>query len=345
MTFKKIAAMTDIHFGRKSDSEQHNQDCLDYVSWFCSNVRERKPDQIIVMGDWFDNRSRLRLDTQWRSREAFDMLNGLNLPIWFLIGNHDMYFRNNRSVHSHPYLDLFPGVRVINEPTLIGDILLCPYLVGEEFAVVPSYECKYVFGHFEFPMFLTNEWYEFEDKGHGITADMFTHPEWVFSGHFHKRQIKKNSHGVNICYIGNTFGMDYNDTNDRKRGAMFFEHGGVPEFLDWTAGPNYNRIKMSEVLEMDIEGFEKKFNSKSVIECTDDVNIPDEDLFVLNEYIQGMVREFTVKPVQKEVAENTSDQELGQNLDEFVVNSIRALDVTGTRIDPVKLETLYMGAR
>jgi len=36
--FKKVACFTDIHFGLKSGSRTHNQDCEDFVSWFCETV-------------------------------------------------------------------------------------------------------------------------------------------------------------------------------------------------------------------------------------------------------------------------------------------------------------------
>ena len=32
--FKKAAVFTDIHFGLKSNSIQHNQDCSNFVDWF-----------------------------------------------------------------------------------------------------------------------------------------------------------------------------------------------------------------------------------------------------------------------------------------------------------------------
>ncbi len=346
MTFKKLGAFTDIHFGRKSDSEVHNRDCLDYLEWFCDEAVKRKLDRLICMGDWFDNQSRIRLDSNWYARQGFDMLAKTKIPMWFLIGNHDMYYKSNRTVHSHAFLDLYPGVRVINQITQIGDTLLCPYLTGTEFSDPPAYDCKYVFGHFEFPHFLTNEWYEFEDKGRGLLADSFVNPEWVFSGHFHKRQIKKNSNGVNICYIGNTFPMDYNDVNDRQRGAMFLEHGGDPEFLDWTNGPSYTRIGMDELIQhISDDTFDARFNKRAIIECTDDMGLTDEELGMIREDVQDRVRSFNIKPQPKTELDQEVEVEMTGNMDQIVVEAIRNLQVSGTRINTAKMEALYMGVR
>lgn len=345
-SFERIGALTDIHFGRKSDSEVHNRDCLEYLAWFKDQAIERKVDRIVCMGDWYDNRSRLRLDTMWSSRKGIDILNSIGVPIWWIVGNHDMYFRYNRDIHSHPFLDLYENVTVINEIQNLGDVLLCPYLVGTEYADPPAYECKYVFGHFEFPTFLTNEWYEYEDKGVGLHADMFTYPEWVFSGHFHKRQIKENIHGVKICYIGNVFPMDYNDVNDRERGAMFLDYDGDPEFVNWTDAPNYNRVFMSDILEyIDGDTFGDKFNKKSVIECTDDLDLPYEDIQTVRESLQDQVRSITVKPKPKTEVDQEVEIEMKGNMDQIVLEAIENVQVKGTRINTGILTSLYNEVR
>jgi len=38
--FKKVACFTDIHFGLKSGSRTHNQDCEDFVTWFCETAKQ-----------------------------------------------------------------------------------------------------------------------------------------------------------------------------------------------------------------------------------------------------------------------------------------------------------------
>jgi len=37
--FKKAAVFTDIHFGLKSNSLQHNQDCANFVDWFITKAK------------------------------------------------------------------------------------------------------------------------------------------------------------------------------------------------------------------------------------------------------------------------------------------------------------------
>ena len=33
--FKKAAVFTDIHFGMRQNSKHHNEDCVNFIKWFC----------------------------------------------------------------------------------------------------------------------------------------------------------------------------------------------------------------------------------------------------------------------------------------------------------------------
>ena len=60
---KKGIYCTDIHFGKKANSDTHNQDCLDYLDWFCEKAIEVKADYVAFLGDWNENRSALNIST------------------------------------------------------------------------------------------------------------------------------------------------------------------------------------------------------------------------------------------------------------------------------------------
>ena len=61
--FNKAAFLTDIHFGLKSNSQQHNQDCLDFVTWFVEQAKANNCDTGFFLGDWHHNRSSLNITT------------------------------------------------------------------------------------------------------------------------------------------------------------------------------------------------------------------------------------------------------------------------------------------
>ncbi len=341
--FERAAVFTDIHFGAKSDSEAHNLDCLNYVRWFCQEVRERDCDTVIFMGDWFDNRSRLRVDTIFYSWQAAQMLANLDQPVYWLVGNHDIFYRNHRNVHSIPYIDGIGGnIIVINELTEIGNCLLAPWLTGNEFSEVPSYEVKYVFGHFELPLFLLNENVLMPDKG-GLHADHFTVCDAVFSGHFHKRQLKVNEHGIPVYYIGNAFPHNFNDVGDADRGMMILEWGQDPEFVNWPDAPSYERWSVSDLLAAAESGTVQP--SQMVIEVKDDVGLEVEEAMQLKELLGDNFREIRLRPASRDLDEGT-ETDIGddaQSVDEMVVEHLRMLDTEGSDFDPELLVSLYQG--
>jgi len=126
----KGAFFTDLHVGAKSNSEQHNTDCMNYIDWFCDNVKaEGDVDYICFVGDWHEVRSSINVFTLKYSYEMAKKINDLGLPVYFIIGNHDLYHRSNRDVYSvHPFRE-FENFIMIDEPTIVENIgegvLLC----------------------------------------------------------------------------------------------------------------------------------------------------------------------------------------------------------------------------
>jgi hypothetical protein len=55
--FKKAAVFTDIHFGLKSNSQTHNDDCLDFVKWATATAKEQGCETCMFLGDWHNNRA------------------------------------------------------------------------------------------------------------------------------------------------------------------------------------------------------------------------------------------------------------------------------------------------
>lgn len=331
--FKKAAVFTDLHFGKKSDSEQHNIDCLNYVTWFILQVKLHKCDTIIFMGDWFDNRSRLRLDSNWYSDTAIRKLAETGLNIYWIIGNHDLYYKQKRDIHSLPALvEYSDNITLINDITEIDDVLLCPWLVGNEFAVPATKKVKYVFGHFEFPLFLMNESVECPDHG-GIHMNHFYQCEHVFSGHFHKRQTKLNEHGIPVTYIGNCFSHDMNDVNDTDRGCMILEWDGEPEYLSWEEGPRYLRMQLSELVELiETDATAGIITPNTVIECKDDLNIDLEQSLSIREELQVIMRDLRLKPASEVIDAGTETEVDGEDLsvEQLVVEHLTQIDTVGS---------------
>ena len=59
--FNKAACFTDIHFGNKNNSKQHNRDCADFVDWFIEQGKDC--ETCIFLGDWHHHRSATNVST------------------------------------------------------------------------------------------------------------------------------------------------------------------------------------------------------------------------------------------------------------------------------------------
>ena len=212
--FKKVACFTDIHFGLKSNSGVHNKDCEDFVDWYIAKAKEEGCDVGLFMGDRHHKRNSLNITTMDYSLRALEKLGQAFDQFYFFPGNHDLYYKDKRDIHSVEFGKYIPGITVVHEPTTIGDVTLCPWLVGDEWRSISKKGGKYIFGHFELPSFFMNAMVQMPDHGE-IQLSSFKSYELGFSGHFHKRQQQKN-----MVYIGNAFPHYYADAWDVERGMM-----------------------------------------------------------------------------------------------------------------------------
>ena len=220
--FKKAAVFTDIHFGLKSNSLIHNQDCSNFVDWFISEAKKENCETCFFLGDYNHHRANINIHTLQFGLQALEKLNNNFDTVYFIPGNHDLYYRDRRDIHSIEWAKHLPNVKIVNDFFSEGDVVISPWLVQDDYKKIKKLTGKYMFGHFELPHFYMNAMVEMPDHGE-ISTNHMTHFDQVFSGHFHKRQSSKN-----IWYVGNAFPHNYADAGDDARGMMILEWGQDP---------------------------------------------------------------------------------------------------------------------
>ena len=241
--FKKVAVCTDLHFGLKSNSLVHNQDCSDFVDWFIATARENGCETGMFLGDWSHHRASINMQTLQYSLRSLEKLSSAFERFYFIPGNHDLYYRDRRDIYSTEWAKHIPNIQIVNDWFTDGDVTIAPWLVGDDHKRVPKLQSKYVFGHFELPHFKMNAMVEMPDHGE-ISADDFSGVDRVFSGHFHLRQQRKNIH-----YVGNCFPHNYADAGDTNRGMMTLNWGDEPEYYAWPGQPLYQVTKLSSLID------------------------------------------------------------------------------------------------
>lgn len=325
------AFLTDIHFGKKSNSTQHNQDCLNYLDWFCEQVKaDPSIDYIGFLGDWHEKRTALNISTLKYSYQGAKKLNNLDLPVFFCVGNHDLYYRNSRDTYSTMQFNEFDNFEIIDNPKIIeniyGKALFCPFLFPDEYPTLSQYlKIPFWAGHFEFKDFVVT--------GHGMKmktgpdAKDFKGPANIISGHFHKRQSASN-----ITYMGNTFPMDFSDSDDTERGMMVFDHDtNQMKFIDWADCPKYQKVKLSELLDNSVT-----IHESACIHCLADVPISyEESLGIRETYIDTYkLREFSMEE-SAEIQQAIEDTDVDD-----IEQAILTTDCSGLSIDEIIVKLL-----
>lgn len=324
--FKHAAVFTDIHFGLKHNSRQHNNDCIDFLKWFIEQAKARGCETCIFMGDWNHHRASINVSTLNYCMTAFGMLSKAFTEVYFIVGNHDLYYKEKREINSIPMAELYSNIHLIDEITLKDDVAIIPWLVGSEWSKVAQIESKYMFGHFELPKFKMNAQVEMPDHGE-LQATDFRHQDYIFSGHFHKRQQS----GI-VHYIGNPFGHNFADTWDFDRGAMFLQWGGKPEYVNWEDGPRYIALDLSTLLEDP----DKYLSAKTYAKVELDVDLSYEEANFLRETFAENyeIRELKLLPKHDETDHDLLMGDIKfETVDQIVIESIQTMETTTLSVD------------
>jgi DNA repair exonuclease SbcCD nuclease subunit len=315
--FKTAACFTDIHYGLKQNSRLHLDDCRRYIEWFIAEAKARDAETCIFLGDWMHHRASVNVATMNATIKDLKLLNDAFETVYFITGNHDLYYRDKRDMNSIEYARDLSNFVMVDDMYEKDDVAIIPWLVGDDYKTVSKMKCKYMFGHFELPYFKMNAMVEMPDHG-GINDKMLSGPEYVFSGHFHKRQYKNNIH-----YLGNAFPHNYADVGDDERGAMFLEWGGEPQYVNWTEGPKYRKFTLKQLLD-DHQNLLDEYTYARVIL---DVSISYEEAnFVREKFAEQYgVRELQLIPVKEEEEFEGGDITF-ESVDQIVVTQLDTIE-------------------
>ena len=219
----RVAIITDTHYGaRKGSKHLHDYFELFYKNIFFPSLEEHKIDTVVHMGDIFDSRKSIDLQSlEWSKRVVFDPLK--KYKVYAITGNHDCYYKNTNDVNS-PELLLkdYSNIKLYSKVSEIKlgklKVLMLPWINSENYddslKHIKKTTSKVVMGHLELNGFRATRGHMMET---GMDVNIFDKFEKVLSGHFHTR-----SENGKIFYLGNPYEMFWNDVND-PRGFTIFD--------------------------------------------------------------------------------------------------------------------------
>ena len=318
--FKKAAVFTDVHFGMRNNSRTHNDDCENFIKWFVEQAHAAGAETCIFGGDWHNNRSAVNVSTLNYTATNLEYLSKNFDRVFLLTGNHDLFYREKREIHSLPFSKYLTNITMINDILVEGDVALVPWLVGDEWRDMNKLKTRYVFGHFELPNFKMNAMVEMPDHG-GLNAGHFPHQELVFSGHFHKRQQRGN-----IIYMGNPFPHTFADAWDDERGMMILDWGKEPEFISWPNAPKFRVLTLGGV----IDDPARLLDSNTFARISIDIDISYEEAQYLKKTFMDeyKCRDLTLIPSKREEHSHEWKAEdiKFESVDQIVMTQLNAIE-------------------
>jgi hypothetical protein len=286
-----------------------------------------------MTGDWHNNRAAINIVTLNYSLTALELLGKAFDRVFFIPGNHDLYYRDKRDIQSAEWARHIPNIEIINDFYKEGDVSIVPWLVGDDHKKLGKISAKYMFGHLELPHFYMNAMVAMPDTGE-IKEGAFNGVEKVFTGHFHKRQTRGN-----ITYMGNCFPHNYADAGDDARGMMIIEWGQEPVFHTWPGQPRYRVHNLSDVLRTPEALLLPNMHCRVNL----DIDISYEEATFIKETFVGtyQLRELTLLPVKN--ADIGSDIMLGnikfESIDSIVTSQLT--NIASEHYDPNLLLDIY----
>lgn len=224
----KVAIINDTHWGVRNDSAAF----LDHFRKFYSEVffpvcEEQGIDTILHLGDLVDRRKYINYVTAKNMHEIFmQPIIDNDMTLHCVVGNHDTFYKNTNDINSvnqlyshsdsknlnfywnEPIELDFDGTKIMLSPWI------CPSNQQETMDVFEKTSAQILMGHFEIQGF---EMMKGHLCDHGLSKNIFSKFDIVYSGHFHHP-----SENGNIKYLGAPYEMNWSD-HGQRRGFNIFD--------------------------------------------------------------------------------------------------------------------------
>lgn len=224
---------TDIHFqSRNLNRIQRAGD------WIIDAFKANGVSRVICLGDVFHDRQNIAVDVLSASGKFIDrMMRELDVPIHFLVGNHDLHLRGSSDISTLDLLDIqFMKERcsVYREPQKIEidgfKCLIVPWFdnIKDVREIIQAMDRKerretILFGHFSVCGAYMSSWKSpaFEDPSSTLAfhSSELQNFKAVILGHFHYPQFVSE----NSIYVGAPLQHNWGDLHSSKRGIIICE--------------------------------------------------------------------------------------------------------------------------
>jgi DNA repair exonuclease SbcCD nuclease subunit len=262
---KRAWLITDLHFGVRSSSVEWIEIQKDYFYDFLIPILEKEKnedDALFILGDVFDSRQSLNILVM---NEALLIMKKLSeiLPIYIIIGNHDIYRKFSNDINSLEIFKILGNVHIIKEAKQLKFAdgvtgLFMPWqdTHEQEMAVIREDDSKYLFCHTDIAGFKYNR--RVAMLG-GIDPGTMEKYKKVYTGHVHLAQNRDN-----IRVVGSPYQLTRGDMGNIKSLWMInLADGKETQFIN-DSSPKFIRIHLEKLFDQTLETLQDKFGNNFV---------------------------------------------------------------------------------
>ena len=199
-----------------------------FLSWLNETIEQYKPDLYVCLGDDLDTHSVVRSEILTELRYHFDKVLSLNIPIVYVVGNHDCFKPSDMKYHAlQSMIGLDPNLHIVDRIQNLHGMTFVPYVhKPEDFPkqTLPICVAHQTFKGADFGDITTKD---------GVDASSVAGAEIIISGHIHKRQRLAPSinGGPEVIYCGSPFSQSASDINQVKGVSIFDTASYAEEFI------------------------------------------------------------------------------------------------------------------
>lgn len=261
----EVLIFSDIHAHCHKKKTERLEDCLKALDWVFSVARDRKIKNILFGGDFFHDRQKIEVYTYQRAFETLkNNLDG-SIQLWLLLGNHDLWFNEKTSISSVVPFSTLPGVKIIDRPirekieNSYWDFIPFthdPISWVQEFKTQLPGKTQYCLGHIALDgavlhgNTLSDVVVEHDGDMVKVNADLFSHYENVFLGHYHAEQKITDR----IEYIGSPLELSFGEAFQKKHIIVFNTETREKEYIENTISPKHLILYEKDLSKHDLKG-------------------------------------------------------------------------------------------
>ena len=347
MENRKIWLIADTHFGYKGDDDEILNDCIGYFEGVVIPImkKEVKPGDIMIhLGDVFDNRATIGLNTITRVIGLFEKFSEIFSDIRIVVGNHDIYKKSSTDITSVNMLKHIPNVKIYYEPIVeVIDGKTClfnPWVENseKEKELLSGVNVDYVFGHLEIggSQMSNRSGVKIEFAG-GIKSSDFKNSQ-VYAGHIHIRQDNKNIH-----YIGNPYHKDRGDRENQKGITVLDLNSGETSFIENTTSPKFIKENIYDILNLTVGDLKDRWKNNRIDLHLKSTDITKCNFDNLNMVLDYCYRSFetkgdTIIPELNLVTEMSFSD--AKSSDDYIDDFLKNQDLTDDMMKEVKEKML-----